>query len=141
MTDEEKNIIINHRIQKSKETIEEAEVLLKNKKLRAVLNRIYYAIFYIVTALALKNDFSTSKHSQLLGWFNKNFIYTNKIDTKLYKIYSKAFSVVNCKKLIILCHSERSEESHKSLLPQSFRFFTSFRMTRNYYHILNKLLH
>ena len=27
------------------------------------------------------------------------------------------------------CHSERSEESHKSLLPKNLRFFTSFRMS------------
>ncbi len=27
------------------------------------------------------------------------------------------------------CHSERSEESHKSLIPRGLRFFTSFRMT------------
>jgi len=30
-------------------------------------NRIYYAIYYIVSALAIKNDYSTSKHSQLLS--------------------------------------------------------------------------
>ena len=56
------------------------------------MNRIYYSIFHIVSALSVKYDFSTSKHKQLIGWFNKNFIHTNLIDTKLYKIYSKAFS-------------------------------------------------
>ncbi len=91
MTDKEKNIIINHRIQKSKETIEEAEVLLKNKKLRAALNRIDYAIFYITSALALKHNFSTSKHSQLLGWFNKTFIKTGELPVNLSAIYKRAF--------------------------------------------------
>ena len=28
----------------------------------------------MVTALAIKNKFETSKHQQLLGWFNKTFI-------------------------------------------------------------------
>jgi len=38
------------------------------------VNRIYYGLFYIITALSLKYEFSTSKHQQLIGWFNKTFI-------------------------------------------------------------------
>ena len=42
------------------------------------LNRIYYGIFYIVSALAIKNRFSTANHSQLIGWFNTNYVKTSK---------------------------------------------------------------
>ena len=55
-------------------------------------NRLYYAIFYIVSALAYKNNFVTSKHSQLMGWFNKKYIYEDKIfDSKMLAIYKDAF--------------------------------------------------
>ena len=48
--------------------------MLKNNLLRGAVNRIYYAMFYMLLALALKYEFTTSKHGQLIGWFNKNFI-------------------------------------------------------------------
>ena len=56
-------------------------------------NRLYYAIFYIVTALAYKDNFITSKHSQLMSWFNKKYIYTDKVfDNRLFKIYKDTFA-------------------------------------------------
>ena len=58
-----------------------------------VLNRIYYAIFYTVCALAYKNDYITSKHTALIGWFNKKFIHEDKVfDKKISKIYETAFA-------------------------------------------------
>jgi len=54
-------------------------------------NRIYYAIFYIVSALALKFDFSTSRHSTLRGWFNQMFLKTKTLDLNFGKTYSTAF--------------------------------------------------
>jgi len=91
MKKEDKLILINHRINKSHLTIDDAKFSLENNKTSIALNRIYYSIFYIVSALALIYDFSTSKHKQLLGWFNKNFIFTGILENKLFKIYSLAF--------------------------------------------------
>ncbi len=34
----------------------------------------------------------TSKHSQLIGWFNRNFIHAGLIDSKYGKIINKAFN-------------------------------------------------
>lgn len=56
--------------------------------LRTSQNRNYYAIFYITLALAYLEGFQTGKHHQLMGWFNKEYIYKNKIfDKKLNEIY------------------------------------------------------
>ncbi|MEI8271592.1 MAG: HEPN domain-containing protein [Paludibacter sp.] len=55
------------------------------------MNRIYYGMYYSLTALALANSFETSKHGQLIGWFNKEFILTNKLDSKFGKILRNAF--------------------------------------------------
>ena len=87
----DKNTLIKYRIDRCKESIKEALLTIDNKMFFNAENRIYYAIFYIVSALALKNDFSTSKHYQLLGWFNKNFVKTNLISQDLGKIYYDAF--------------------------------------------------
>ncbi|MDR1327291.1 MAG: HEPN domain-containing protein [Heliobacteriaceae bacterium] len=87
-----KDILVNINIEKSDEALEVAQESLENNRLTTALNRIYYAIFYTVIALAYKHNFETSKHAKLMGWFNKKFIYTDKIfDPKIYKIYENAF--------------------------------------------------
>lgn len=83
--------LVKHRIQRAKESIDDAKLAIDNNRLLNAENRIYYAIFYAVSALAVKNDFSTSKHYQLMGWFNKNFIKTKIVDEKFGKIYKRQF--------------------------------------------------
>lgn len=87
----DKELLIKYRISRSKETIEDARIAIENSRLFAAENRIYYSIFYIVSALALKDGFSTSKHGQLLGWFNKNYVKTGLITSEIGKIYANAF--------------------------------------------------
>jgi len=88
---EHKEDLIRYRIEKAEGTIEEAELALKNDKFSLSENRIYYSIFYIVSALALRYDFSTSKHKTLKGWFNQAMVKTEKIDVSFGKTYAKAF--------------------------------------------------
>ncbi len=92
MKDDEKNALIEHRIARATDTIEEVSFLIKNKKFLLAVNRIYYGMFYILSALSLRYDFSTSKHQQLIGWFNKEFISTGEIDRKYGRILHNAYN-------------------------------------------------
>ncbi len=92
MKDDEKNALIEHRIARGTDTIEEVSFLIKNKKFLLAVNRIYYGMFYIISALSLRYDFSTSKHQQLIGWFNKEFISTGEIDRKYGRILHNAYN-------------------------------------------------
>ena len=92
MKDDEKNALIEHRIARATNTIEEVSFLIKNRKFLLAVNRIYYGMFYILSALSLKYDFSTSKHQQLIGWFNKEFISTGEIDRKYGRILHNAYN-------------------------------------------------
>ena len=78
-------------MQQAVETIELAKFLAENKKYVIAINRIYYGMYYALTALALKNSFETSKHGQLIGWFNKEFIASGKVNSKFGKILHNAF--------------------------------------------------
>jgi len=89
----DKSVLIEHRLNRAKETLEEAKLSIDNERLLLAANRIYYAVFYAVSALGLKNDFATSKHAQLLSWFNKNFIKTNIIEKRFGKFYLDAFEM------------------------------------------------
>ena len=87
-----KKILIKNSIEKSEKALFDAEKSFLFS-LNVVQNRIYYAAFYIVLALAYLDDFSTGKHHQLMGWFNREYIYKNNIfDTKLNKIYQTLFA-------------------------------------------------
>lgn len=88
----DKEVLIKLSMEKAKQALLSASENLKSGQLETALNRNYYAIFYSVMALGYKHDFVTSKHSKLMGWFNKKFIHEEHIfDEKMYEIYSKAF--------------------------------------------------
>jgi uncharacterized protein (UPF0332 family) len=91
MDTKDKDALINHRIEQAYQTILDIEVLLKNKLHNLVIDRIYYGMFYMLTALAIKHEFKSSKHKQLIGWFNKSFIKTGKFDKKFGQIINDAF--------------------------------------------------
>ena len=79
--------LINNCIEKAKIALADSERNM-SESLYVAQNRNYYAVFYIVLALAYLDNFQTGKHHKLFGWFNKEYIYTNKIfDIKLKDIY------------------------------------------------------
>ena len=88
---EERNELLKYRLEQAKETVSDAEILIRYEKLRSAVNRIYYGMFYCLLALGLKYEFETSKHQQLIGWFNKNFINTKIIDEKYGHMIRNAF--------------------------------------------------
>jgi len=92
--EEYKDILIKRCLEKSDEAMKYAEIALHDKALMTAFNRIYYAIFYTVSALARKHDYITSKHTSLMGWFNKKFIHEDKTFGKnLNEIYRVAFDL------------------------------------------------
>ena len=70
----------------------EVDLLIGNKSLAAAVNRLYYSIFYIISALAVKYKYSASKHKQLLGWFNKNYVISGKIKKEYGKFIHNLFN-------------------------------------------------
>jgi hypothetical protein len=87
------NALIQYRTNRAEETLEETKLAIENNRLHLAANRIYYSAFYVVSALALKKGFKTSKHSQLLSWFNKEFVKKELIDMNLGKFYLDAFEM------------------------------------------------
>lgn len=90
LEEKERVELIRYRLEEANETIADVQLLIDNDRLRAAVNRIYYGMFYSLLALGLAYQFETSKHQQLIGWFNKNFIHEGLIDAKFGKIINKA---------------------------------------------------
>ena len=91
MEEKDRQSLINYRLQQARENLELVEFLFISKKFVVTVNRIYYGIYYSITALALKYQFETSKHLQLIAWFNKEFISSQKIDKRFGKILRNAY--------------------------------------------------
>jgi len=71
---EYKQTLITYRLDRSKESLNAAQLLLENNMLTSAMNRLYYSMFYSVQALLILHETSFSKHSQVKGYFNREFI-------------------------------------------------------------------
>lgn len=91
ISQDERQSLIEYRLNQARNTIDEVGTLIEANLLNVAVNRIYYGMFYCLNALALKYEFESSKHSQLMGWFNREFIKTGLIDIHYGKILRDAF--------------------------------------------------
>ena len=87
-----KEFFIKYSLEKSREALTEVKFLLDNGLLNTSQSKLYYSIYYAVSALAYLEGFKKSKHAQLMGWFNKEFIHERKIfNPEFFKLYKNAF--------------------------------------------------
>jgi uncharacterized protein (UPF0332 family) len=93
LKDKNRNDAILYRLELCKKSQEETEFCLNNNMLKLAAYSLYYSGFYALSALALKEKFSTKKHKQLLGWFNSNFVKTGVVDKRYGRIIRRAYEV------------------------------------------------
>ncbi len=91
MTPEKRRLLITNLIARAEKAIAQVDFCLANDQLDLAFNRIYYGMFYAMQALALSYSFETSKHQQLIGWFNKNFVHTGIFPSEFTAYVKKAF--------------------------------------------------
>ncbi|MDD4972195.1 MAG: HEPN domain-containing protein [Paludibacter sp.] len=85
--------LINYRIDRSLETLKEANVLIQNAFWNASMNRIYYACYYAVSALLLKANIDSNSHKGIRQMFGLHYIQkglVSKDDGRLFSdLYDK----------------------------------------------------
>ena len=91
INDQDRDSLINYRLDQASETVELARFLISSGKFSVAVNRIYYGMYYALTALSLKYKYETSKHGQLIGWFNKEFVASHQVEIKYGKIIRRAY--------------------------------------------------
>jgi len=92
MTDNE--TIFSYRMTQAEETLAEAIKMQESEfSPRSIINRSYYSMFYAVLALFIHSNtpHKTSKHSGVIGIFNKEFIHTGKLDARFAKMFYELF--------------------------------------------------
>ena len=89
---EELKDLVDYRLMRAKEALDDAKILFENHKLFSTVNRIYYAMFYAVNGLLLLKGFSSAKHSGILGLFNKEIILPGMMKREWGKFYNAMFA-------------------------------------------------
>ena len=62
-----------YRLNKSKEDLEAAKLLLDNGNYRIANNRAYYSIFHALRAMLVLDNFDSSKHSGVIAEFRRRY--------------------------------------------------------------------
>ena len=87
-----KTDLIKYRISRAKETLEDARILAKEERWNSVINRLYYAAFYAISALLLFEGLKPTTHTGVKSNFSEYFIKTGIISKELGKKYSQLFT-------------------------------------------------
>lgn len=83
--------LLRYRMQQANETLHEAEILFNQLAYRGTINRAYYAMFYSVLALLATKKLGTSKHSGIIGLFDREFVKTGLFPRDLSRSLRLAF--------------------------------------------------
>jgi uncharacterized protein (UPF0332 family) len=78
-------------MERAQETLEDARILAGAARWNACVNRLYYACFYGVSALLVRDSLSSSKHAGVRSLFNRQYVKTGKIPKDLARIYNDLF--------------------------------------------------
>lgn len=90
---ESRDDYIKYRFHRAEESFDDALILMERVKWNSVVNRLYYACFYALIALLLKNNIETQTHDGVRTQFGLHFIKTGKIDKKYGKLFTKLFDL------------------------------------------------
>jgi uncharacterized protein (UPF0332 family) len=89
---QEQITLIRHRMDRARESLEEARLLLEAGRFNGSVNRLYYACFYAVSALLLTQGQSSSKHSGVRALFDREWVNSGKVPREVGRFYRKLFN-------------------------------------------------
>ena len=78
-------------LEKADEALASAELELNEGHTNFAVNRLYYACFYAVTALLLRDGKQFARHSAVKSEFGRTYIKPGRVDVKWNKFYQKLF--------------------------------------------------
>lgn len=83
--------LVAYRLQRARESVEDARLLAEARRWNPSVNRLYYACFYAVAALLVSEGLSSSRHTGVRSLFNLHFVRTGRIDKDTAKVFHDLF--------------------------------------------------
>ncbi len=93
MKEEALQELVAYRLQRAMETLEEARVMARIKHWNACANRLYYAAFYAVSALLVRDGLTATKHSGVKALFNRHYVKTGRVSKEKGRLYNRLFDL------------------------------------------------
>jgi uncharacterized protein (UPF0332 family) len=115
-----KTDLINYRIERADMTLETARRLIEDEDWFGAANRLYYAVYQIVSALMAQEGIRIKSHSGAKAMFELHFIKTGKVDPKWGKLYIRLSDARHESDYAAFSHFE--QEDIVPLLPQTEEF-------------------
>jgi uncharacterized protein (UPF0332 family) len=72
-------------LQKARDSLQAARLLLERQFYDFAASRAYYAMFYVAQAFLLNEDLSFSKHSAVIAAFGQRFAKTGKVPPEYHR--------------------------------------------------------
>jgi len=83
--------LAKHRKEKAEKTLSDAKKFAEDATSESTVNRIYYAMFYVVNALLITKGLSASKHSGVRALFNREFVNKGVVEKQWGEFYTDMF--------------------------------------------------
>lgn len=77
--------LVLHRLEQSRNELNDAKLLYNNGSYLSANNRAYYSIFHAIRAVLAIEPIDFKKHKDVLAYFNRNYISTEKFPKKIGK--------------------------------------------------------
>ena len=89
MAQTEINEFITYRINKAEEVYAAAVILYNAGQWNSAINRLYYACFYVASALLLKRGVGAKSHAGVIAKFSECVVRTGEVTADEYRVFSK----------------------------------------------------
>jgi len=93
LSDDERKAIVAYRKEKALDSIKEAKDNFQLCHWNLVANRLYYAVYYAVTAMMINDGFETKTHAGVLALLSKEYVTNNKITIDERRIFAHLFQM------------------------------------------------
>ena len=88
LAEENRKDIVSYRIERAYTALEQAKLNLQMNCLEVTANRLYYAAYYVVSALLIANKIPAHSHEGNVTLFGLHFVKTGKVDRDDGKLLS-----------------------------------------------------
>ena len=92
-SDQKTHHLCRYRLEQAEDALSEADLLLNAGHFRGAINRAYYAMFYAIQVLVVKNKVKVSKHSGVISYFDREFVKPGIIDKEFSKWLHRLFDL------------------------------------------------
>ena len=94
MGEDNQKALIQYRIERAKETLEDARSLFRqNGSPASIVNRAYYAMFYAALAMISTVGAQTKTHNGVMALFDQHFIKTKLVPKEMGQFLRRVFEM------------------------------------------------